>query len=101
MSEPAAVEPPQGMLWLSRIEVPRHPVLRATWTDGRTMDVDFTEVIARSKWFATLTFPEAFRDVEIIFGGSGVQWASNADFCAQALRRLAEEQAGLREKEGA
>jgi hypothetical protein len=70
------------------------PVLRVTFDDGVTREVDLSETIARSRWFHTLAVPTTFADVEIIHGGRALQWVSGADYCADALRVLADRQAG-------
>jgi len=51
-----------------------------------------SEVIARSRWFHTPAEPTTFADVEIIHHGRAVQWVSGADYCADALRILADRQ---------
>jgi hypothetical protein len=67
-------------------------VLRVTFDDGIVRDVDFTETIARSRWFHTLSVPTTFTDVEIIHDGRALQWVTGADYCADALRVLADRQ---------
>jgi hypothetical protein len=80
------------LIRLVRIDVLRTPVLRVTFDDGAVRDVDFSPVIARSKWFHTLGVPTTFEDVEIVNNGRALQWVTGADFCADALRIMADEQ---------
>jgi hypothetical protein len=80
------------LIRLDRIDVLRTPVLRVTFDDGAVRDVDFSPVIARSKWFHTLGVPTTFEDVEIVNNGRALQWVTGADFCADALRIMADEQ---------
>jgi hypothetical protein len=72
-------------------------VLRVNFDDGAVREVDFAETIARSRWFHTLSVPTTFADVEIIHDGRALQWVTGADYCADALRMLADrQQAGRR-----
>ena len=80
------------LIRLVRIDVLNTPVLRVTFDDGAVRDVDFSPVIARSKWFHTLGVPTTFEDVEIVNNGRALQWVTGADFCADALRIMADEQ---------
>ncbi|MEM7644335.1 MAG: DUF2442 domain-containing protein [Pseudomonadota bacterium] len=67
-------------------------VLRVTWSDGVTRDVDFSHLDAeRASWRLTLV-PEVFRDFEIEEGGHGIRWINGFDQCADALRILADQQ---------
>ncbi len=84
---------------IKTIEVVTTPVLRVAFEDGELRDVDFSAVIARSKWFHTLSVPTTFEDVEIINNGRALQWVTGADYCADALRIMADQQ--LRDKETA
>jgi hypothetical protein len=74
------------------VEADAPPVLRVTFDDGATRAVDLSETIARSRWFHTLATPTTFADVEIIHDGRALQWVSGADYCADALRVLADRQ---------
>ena len=75
-----------------RVDVVATPVLRVLFDDGAVRDVDFAAVIARSRWFHTLSVPTTFEDVEIIHNGRALQWVTGADYCADALRIMADEQ---------
>lgn len=75
-----------------RVDVVSTPVLRVLFDDGAVRDVDFTNVIARSRWFRTLAVPTTFEDVGVIHNGRGLQWVTGADYCADALRIMADEQ---------
>ncbi len=79
-------------LRIVRAEPVRTPVLRVTFDDGVTREVDLSETVARSRWFHTLAEPATFADMEIIHGGRALQWVSGADYCADALRILADRQ---------
>jgi len=81
------------MLHATALEVLDTPRLRVTFDDGVVRDVDFTDIIATSRWFTTLAVPTTFETVEIINDGRGLQWITGADFCVDALRMLADEQA--------
>jgi hypothetical protein len=39
-----------------------------------------------------LNIPEVFRDVSVVPGGGGVEWANGADFSARSLRLWSDEQ---------
>jgi hypothetical protein len=75
--------------------------LRVRFDDGVERDVDFADVIARNRWFITLRLPDAFADVEIGEHGRSLKWISGPDFCADALRVLADRQAAAAEQERA
>jgi hypothetical protein len=75
-----------------KAEPVRTPVLRVTFDDGVTREVDLSETVARSRWFHTLAEPATFADMEIIHHGRALQWVSGADYCADALRALADRQ---------
>lgn len=79
-----------------RIDVVSTPVLRVMFDDGAVRDVDFSGVIERSRWFRTLSVPTTFEDVDVIHNGRALQWVTGADYCADALRIMADEQ--LRDK---
>ena len=79
-------------LRLVREEQVRTPVIHVTFDDGVTREVDLYETVARSRWFHTLAEPATFADMEIIHSGRALQWVSGADYCADALRILADRQ---------
>lgn len=66
--------------------------LRITWDDGVSRDVDVTPWMSRHVLLEMLNDPNVFRDVAVVSGGGGVEFANGADFCAQALRLLSDEQ---------
>ena len=68
------------------------PILRVAFSDGVVRDVDFSETIARSKWFRALSEQTTFETVEIINDGRALQWITGADYCVDALRILADKQ---------
>ena len=79
-------------LRIVRADVVRTPVLRVLFDDGVEREVDFSPVIARSRWFKTLDLPTTFETVDVINNGRALQWITGADYCADALRILADEQ---------
>ena len=89
------------MVFVTAAEVCGPTALRVTWTDGETREVDLAPWMTRHVVLEMLRIPEVFRDVAVIEGGSGVAWPNGADFCAQALRELADGQRAARRKETA
>lgn len=77
---------------IQRIDVVSTPVLRVVFDDGAVREIDFSSVIARSRWFHTLAVPTTFDSVEVVNKGRALQWITGADFCADALRIMADEQ---------
>ena len=82
----------EEFLRIEAVEVLDAPRLRVRFDDGEERVVDFSPVIERNRWFRTLSVPTTFETVEIIHGGRGLQWITGADYCADALRILADEQ---------
>lgn len=78
---------------ITDIEVLRTPVMRVSFSDGETREIDFSDVIERSRWFRTLAVPTTFSEVEIVHNGRALQWITGADFCADALRIKGDRQA--------
>jgi len=74
------------------IKVLGTPILEVKFDDGLTACIDFSDVIKRSRWFHTLSVPTTFADVEVVNDGRALQWITGADYCADALRILADEQ---------
>jgi hypothetical protein len=68
------------------------PVLRVLFDDGVERIVDFSEIVASSKWFRMLSVPTTFETVEVVNNGRALQWVTGVDYCADALRILADEQ---------
>ncbi len=66
--------------------------LRIVWDDGVTRDVDVTGWMQRHPLLKMLNDPDVFREVSLVNNGGGVGWTNGADFCAQALRMLSDEQ---------
>jgi hypothetical protein len=67
-------------------------ILRLTWTDGVTREVDISSWMTRHPLLKMLNDPDVFRDVSVISQGGGVEFGNGVDFCAQALRLLSDEQ---------
>lgn len=82
----------KGQIRIIRVDVVSTPVLRVLFDDGAVRDVDFSEVIGRSRWFHTLSVPTTFEDVDVVHNGRALQWVTGADYCADALRIMADEQ---------
>lgn len=85
------------LIRIVRVEVISTPVLRVSFDDGAVRDVDFSEAVARSKWFHTLAVPTTFETVEVVNNGRALQWITGTDYCADALRILADEQLAAKE----
>lgn len=87
--DPAATT---DFIHIVRVDLVSTPVIKVLFDDGVERTVDFSPVIARSKWFRTLDVPTTFETVEVINNGRALQWVTGADYCADALRILADEQ---------
>lgn len=66
--------------------------LSLTWEDGVTREVDVSDMMTGHPILELLQSPEVFRDVSLVEGGGGVEWPNGADFCAQTLRMISDEQ---------
>jgi Protein of unknown function (DUF2442) len=77
---------------VTAVSAPSTGTLRLTWTDGVTRDVDVTQWMRRHVLLEMLNDHDVFRDVSVVNNGSGVEFGNGADFCAQALRILSDEQ---------
>ena len=75
-----------------RADMVSTPVLRVLFDDGVERLVDFSDIVATSKWFRMLSVPTTFETVEVINNGRALQWVTGVDYCADALRILADEQ---------
>lgn len=84
-------------LHILRADVVSTPILRVVFDDGEVREVDFSAVIEKSKWFRTLSIPTTFETVEVIHNGRALQWITGADYCADALRILGDQQRIARE----
>ena len=67
-------------------------VLRLTWDDQETRDVDVAEWMQRPAHRAFMYDPNHFNQVSLVHWGGGIEWPCGLDFCAQALRMRADEQ---------
>jgi Protein of unknown function (DUF2442) len=67
-------------------------LLELTWDDGVTRTVDVSGWFVGHALLQMLNDPQVFQDVSIVPNGGGVEWSNGADFCAQALRKLSDEQ---------
>ena len=75
-----------------RADVVATPILRVLFDDGEVREVNFSDLIGRSKWFRMLSVPTTFETVEVINNGRALQWVTGVDYCADALRIMADEQ---------
>jgi Protein of unknown function (DUF2442) len=80
---------------ITRVDVPRYPVLRLTFDDGFAGEVDFSGTIAEGGIMASLRDPVIFAGAKIGDGGRSLGWLDAqgdvVDFCADSLRFKAEE----------
>ena len=81
-----------------RVDVVSTPVLRVMFDDGVTREVDFSDLVARSKWFRMLAVPTTFETVDVINNGRALQWGTGVDYCADALRILGDTQLAAKGK---
>jgi hypothetical protein len=67
--------------------------LDVTWADGTKDRVDLTGLIHRSRHFRVfLEDPRAFRKVQVVHFGGGVEWKNGLDYGADTLKMMADEQ---------
>jgi Protein of unknown function (DUF2442) len=93
--DPAATT---DFIHIVRVDLVTTPVIKVLFDDGVERTIDFSPVIARSKWFRTLDVPTTFETVEVINNGRALQWVTGADYCADALRILGDEQLAAKGK---
>jgi hypothetical protein len=79
---------------LTSVEVPRFPIVRLTYSDGLSAELDFSEKIAWGEATAPLRDTALFRPAHLGSEGSSLEWVGplgeEIDFCADALRFEAE-----------
>ena len=75
------------------VEVIAPTVVRVAWADGRVLAVDLEPVMRGHAMLEMLAAPEVFRDVAVVEGGGGIEWANGADLSSETLRRMGETQA--------
>ena len=66
--------------------------LEIVWDDGVMRTVDISGWMTGHILLQMLNDPQVFKDVTVVNNGGGVEWPNGADFCAQALRMLSDEQ---------
>jgi hypothetical protein len=76
---------------IKSIEALRYPILRITFEDGLTGELDLSDEISSGEAFAPLRDPEYFKRVAIAEGGRSFGWNLDAigneiDFCADSAR---------------
>ena len=67
-------------------------LLNLEWDDGVSRVVDVSGWFVGHALLQMLNDPQVFQDVSVVPNGGGVEWPNGADFCAQALRKLSDEQ---------
>jgi hypothetical protein len=81
---------------ITRVDLPRCPILRLTFDDGFAGEVDFSETIAAGGVMTLSRDPAIFACAKIGDGGRSLGWVDaqgdDVDFCADALRFKVEEQ---------
>jgi hypothetical protein len=80
---------------ISQVEALHYPVVRVTFSDGLSDDVDLTEEIARGGLYEPLRDEAFFRTVAVAPQGRGFGWnldltGREIDFCSDASRVQAE-----------
>lgn len=60
-------------------------VLRLTFADGGTHEVDLAPLVGRGGVFAPLRDESRFADVRVAERGRAVEWPGGVDLCADAL----------------
>ncbi|MCU0905181.1 MAG: DUF2442 domain-containing protein [Tabrizicola sp.] len=85
------------LIQIVRAGVVATPVLRVMFDDGAERSVDFSDLVASSKRFRTLDVPTTFETVKVINNGRALQWITGVDYCADALRIMADEQLAAKE----
>ena len=73
------------------ISIPTYPILRLTFDDGLTGDINLSDDIERGPFYAPLKSEAFFRDVAIADDGRSFGWRmdqpfSEIGFCADAAR---------------
>jgi len=76
---------------IEKVEAVRYPILRVTFEDGLSGELDFSDKIRLGKVFAPLRDPEYFKQVAVARGGHAFGWnldelGAEIDFCADSTR---------------
>ena len=76
---------------IKKVEAVRFPILRVTFEDGLSGELDFSDKIMIGKAFTPLRDPEYFKQVAVAEGGHAFGWnlhelGAEIDFCADATR---------------
>ena len=83
---------------LTSVAVPRFPLVRLTYADGFSAELDFSEKLAWGDVTVPLRDPKLFETAHVGSGGSSLEWigpqGEEIDFCADALRLEAEGRGG-------
>lgn len=83
------------MLRIVSVGTATNGVLRLSWDDGATREVDVRLWLRRHPLLEALNDPVVFSQVEVVNRGGGVGWPNGADFCAQSLRLLSDDQQAI------
>ena len=78
---------------IAKLEALDNFSLAVTWKDGQSVTVNLSGVIAEVRALADLADPDLFATARIVAYGRGVEWDNGADFSADSLAAMAEEQA--------
>lgn len=62
------------------------------WKNGEEAVVDFSEIIAKNKWFRPLQDPIEFQTVKHVDWGAGIEWRCGADSGSDSVRWMADQQ---------
>ncbi len=81
-----------GILRITQVKPIIPSQLQISWDDGVTRVVDVSGWFVGHALLQMLNDPQVFQDVAVVPNGGGVEWPNGADFCAQALRKLSDEQ---------
>lgn len=74
---------------ISAVATPDH-IVRITWSDGVTAELDFLPIIDRGGWFTPLRDGETFAATMILLSdGAGITWPEEIDYSADFLRQAA------------
>jgi hypothetical protein len=67
--------------------------LAITWEDSFSQVIEVGHILCRHPTLEMLNNREVFESMSVVYDGRAIEWANGADFCADALRLWAEEQA--------
>ena len=83
----------KGLL-VESVETIGASAIRITWKNGKTNDIDLSDLIRDNPNFKPLKVHKAFAAVALEEWGHGIEWACGVDIGSETLWRMAQEQAG-------